>query len=126
MEHHLYATRQAEMAGGVTWLSRNIGSSLTAGVGAMPSLHAAVSFVFFFYAWRYIRPLGVIYGIVFVWILFSAMATRWHYGVDLIAGVALAGFCISLSNRWISIREEAMDTSNENDADIAVPVLADN
>jgi len=106
-EHSFYLVRKAEMAGGVHWLSANAGRYVDFGLAAMPSLHAAGSFVFLYYAWKYVRWLGWVYTPVFAWILFGAMTTRWHYGIDLIAGLALACASIALTNLWTRAHEEA-------------------
>lgn len=106
-EHYFYLVRQAEMAGGIPWLSANAGHYIVCGLAAMPSLHAAGSLVFLYYAWKYVRWLGWVYLPVFAWILFGAMATRWHYGIDLVAGIALACACIALADRWMRAHENA-------------------
>lgn len=103
------AARHAELAGGVNWARVHTGQYLIYGLGAMPSLHAAASFVFLYYAWRHVRWLGAAYTPVFGWILFEAMASRWHYGIDLAVGVALACGCIAISNRWMGAHEAARD-----------------
>lgn len=105
-EHYFYLIRQNEMAGGVGWLSANAGRYIGCGLAAMPSLHAAGSLVFLYYAQR-ARWLFAIYLPAFGWILFEAMATRWHYGIDLVAGIALACGCIALSNWWMRAHEAA-------------------
>lgn len=104
-EHYFYLVRQSEMTGGVSWLCANAGRYIVCGLAAMPSLHAAASFIFLYYAWRYVRPLAWIYTPLFIWILFEALASRWHYGIDLIVGIALACACIALSNAWMRAHE---------------------
>jgi membrane-associated phospholipid phosphatase len=96
-----------ELATGARWLQINSGHDLTFGLAAMPSLHAGASFIFLCYAWRHVRWLGVVYVPVFIWILFEAMASRWHYGVDLVVGVVMAYGCILLAERWMRARETA-------------------
>jgi hypothetical protein len=105
-EHYFYLVRQNELAGGVRWLSANAGRYIMCGLAAMPSLHAAGSFVFLYYAWR-VRWLFAIYVPAFGWILFGAMATRWHYGIDLIAGLGLACSCIAMAEWWMRVHERA-------------------
>ncbi|HTV04439.1 MAG TPA: phosphatase PAP2 family protein [Acidobacteriaceae bacterium] len=107
VQRYMYGIRKSELAGGVIWLRANSGRYLTCGLAAMPSLHAAGSFIFLYYAWRYVRPLAWVYGPIFIWILFAAMASRWHYGIDLVAGIALACGCIALSDWWMSAHEAA-------------------
>lgn len=123
-EHFFYLVRQNEMAGGVHWLSANAGQYIMCGLAAMPSLHAAGSFVFFYYAWR-VRWLLAIYLPLFGWILFGAMATRWHYGIDLIAGVALSCACIALAELWMRGHEAAQHKAAEARALADAVVLAE-
>lgn len=121
-QHSFYLLRQKELAaGGVLWFSAHAGEFVLCGLAAMPSLHVAASFVFLCYAWRYVRWLGYVYALIFGWILFGAMATRWHYGIDLIAGVALAYACIALSNWWIEAYEEALELGVEEKVPLCVP-----
>jgi membrane-associated phospholipid phosphatase len=66
---------------------------------AFPSLHAAVSLLALFYAWRYARAwfwvlLPFVLGL---WV--STIYLRHHYVVDLIAGWALAPVAAALAPR---------------------------
>jgi membrane-associated phospholipid phosphatase len=106
-ERYFYTVRRSELDGGIRWLSANAGYYLDCGLASMPSLHAAGSFVFLYYAWRHVRWLGMVYAPVFIWILFAALASRWHYGIDLIAGLGVACVSIALADRWISAHEGA-------------------
>ena len=60
----------------------------------MPSLHVASSAVFVYYALKHERWLGICYLPLFTFIFFEAMATRWHYLIDLIAGLGLTALAI--------------------------------
>ena len=113
-EHYFYMVHQAEMAGGARWLSTNASLYLDFGLAAMPSLHAAGSFVFLYYAWRYVRWLGWVYLPAFAWILFEAMATRWHFGIDLIAGLMLGCVCIFLTEKWVRAHGKTRPTAAES------------
>jgi len=86
-------------AGGADWLSGNEGRVLIAGLGAMPSLHVGSSFVFLFFAARHGRVLLPIYVPLFAYIVINSVASRWHYLIDLPAGLALASLCIWLARR---------------------------
>ena len=87
------------IATGPAWLSVNGSQDLAAGIGAMPSLHAGGAFLFLWFAWRYERPLLVIYVPLFAFICVEAIASRWHYLVDLPMGILLARSCIALAFR---------------------------
>ena len=78
---------------------------------AFPSLHAAVSLLALFYAWRYVRA--------WFWILLpfalglwvSTIYLRHHYAVDLLAGWLLAPAAAWLAprlDRWWAARQRAL------------------
>jgi PAP2 superfamily len=94
---HMYEGYQALIAGGRPWIAENGSQYMLAAVAAMPSLHVASSGVFLYYAWKHERWLGLCYLPLFTFILFEAMSTRWHYAVDLIAGIGLTALAI-----WIA------------------------
>lgn len=110
LQQLMHGLRMDELTGGVHWLQENSGRNLTYGLAAMPSLHAAASCVFLYYGWRHVRWLGIVYTPAFLWILFEAMASRWHYGADLVVGLLMAYACILLSERWMSAHEAAQST----------------
>ena len=61
----------------------------------MPSLHAGGSFLFLLFALRHDRRLVWIMLPLWAFISVDAIANRWHYLVDLPAGMVLA---------WLSVR----------------------
>lgn len=83
--------------GGASWLSSSGSEYFAAGLGAMPSLHAAASSLFVWFAYKHAKPLLPIYLTIFAYILVVAVANRWHYLIDLPAGVALAAGAIYLA-----------------------------
>jgi membrane-associated phospholipid phosphatase len=56
---------------------------------AFPSLHAGVSIVTLYYAWRYCRWYVPVLAIAVAGLLVSTVYLRHHYVVDLVAGAAL-------------------------------------
>lgn len=70
------------------------GSQFTAALAAMPSLHAAHSAVFLYFAARHAPLLGVFYVPIFVFLCADAVASKWHYLVDIPAGLAVAAISI--------------------------------
>lgn len=86
-------------ATGTVWLSANASQNLMAGLAAMPSLHTAASAVFLYFGWRYLPVLLPLYLPGFLFILIEAVATRWHYVIDLPVGAALAAFSIWAAHR---------------------------
>ncbi len=94
---HMHAGYLAMMAGGPGWLPRQGSQFLFAAVAAMPSLHVASSAVFLYYAWKHARWLGVMYLPLFTFIMFEAVATRWHYWIDVAAGLVLTALAIAIT-----------------------------
>ncbi len=70
-------------------------------LAAMPSLHLAHALVFLWFALRHARWLGVIYMVPVSFIAVEAVAARWHYLIDLPAGLIIALVGIFLANRLI-------------------------
>lgn len=109
-QQHMHGGYQALVAGGRPWLADEGSRFMFAAVAAMPSLHVASSAVFVFYAWKHARWLGLAYLPLFVFIIFEAVATRWHYWIDVAAGLALTGLAIAITTavfRRIAEREPA-------------------
>ncbi len=96
-QQHMYGGYQALVAGGRPWIASQGSEFMFAAVAAMPSLHVASSAVFVFYAWKHARWLGVLYLPLFVFIVFEAVASRWHYWIDVVAGLALTGLAIAIT-----------------------------
>src|SRR3546814_14627541 len=92
----MYAMYRAVMAGGRPWIAREGSQYLVSAVAAMPSLHIASSAVFVHYAWKHERWLCWFYLPLFGFIMFEALATRWHYLVDVIAGLGLTALAIAI------------------------------
>lgn len=92
-QQSMLAARQELLAGGAEWIAVNGGTHITVGLAAMPSLHTGGSFLFLLFAWRYARVLVPIYLVLFGYISIDAVASRWHYLIDLPAGIALAIAC---------------------------------
>ncbi|EPZ48270.1 hypothetical protein N007_00695 [Alicyclobacillus acidoterrestris ATCC 49025] len=55
-----------------------------------PSLHTGLAIVMLVHAWRHARKLFWFYAVDIALIILSTMYLRVHYGVDLVAGAALA------------------------------------
>jgi hypothetical protein len=96
-QEHMFGGYQALAAGGRAWIARNGDAFMFAAVAAMPSLHVASSAVFVYYAWHHARWLGVMYLPLFIFIIFEAVATRWHYWIDAVVGLALTALAINIA-----------------------------
>jgi hypothetical protein len=84
---------------GLPWLTEHGVSYFNAGLAAMPSLHAGAAWVFLWYAYRSRSVLLPVYIILFTWIAVEAVVSKWHYLIDLPAGIALAAVSIWLANK---------------------------
>lgn len=95
---------------GVSWLNENSVSYFNAGLAAMPSLHAGASWVFLWYACKSRTILAPLYVILFAWIGIEAVVSKWHYLIDIPAGMLLAAISIWVSNMICrsSIREQSI------------------
>jgi hypothetical protein len=107
-QHHMLSVHHMIVAGGAPWLSDHGAENLMAGLGAMPSLHTGSSFLFLWFAYRYARVLLAPFSLMFGFIAITAVANRWHYLIDLPAGIVLALVCIHLSGRLtrVGVSEE--------------------
>lgn len=75
------------------------GQHFVAAVAAMPSLHSAHAFALWMYARRHIPWLGYIYLVALIFILTEAIASKWHYLIDLIFGLLIALLCMLLAKK---------------------------
>ena len=96
-QHNMLVAHQAAVMTGPSWLIGHGEATLFAGLGAMPSLHAASAYLFLWFAWRHGRILLPTYIPLFLYILVTAVASRWHYLVDLPVGILLAHGSIRLA-----------------------------
>lgn len=65
-----------------------------------PSLHTAISCVMLFYVGKYYRKLLWVYAPLVVSILISTVYLRYHYAIDVIAGILLASAMCYFGMRW--------------------------
>jgi hypothetical protein len=98
-QQSMLAVREHIVNGGAGWISANGGTHLTVGLSAMPSLHTGGSFLFLLFAWKYARVLVPLYIFLFAFISIDAVASRWHYMIDLPVGIALAIGCARVAER---------------------------
>ena len=95
----MLASYRENIAGGADWIAAHGATQLTVGLAAMPSLHTGGSFLFLLFAWRYARVLVPLYIFLFAFISIDAVASRWHYMIDLPVGMALAIGCAHAAER---------------------------
>lgn len=89
---------------GPDFIARHGSTHFTVGLAAMPSLHAAGAFLFFLYARKHAPLLVPLYAVVLAFILVTAVASRWHYLIDLPVGMALAWACIWTAERLMPLQ----------------------
>ena len=106
-EQAMWEIRGLILQQGPDWIAAYGDRYLSAGLAAMPSLHAGASYIFVHYAAKYRTPLLPAYLVMYGWILIEAVASKWHYLIDLPVGIALALFCIWLSNRFCQAERNA-------------------
>jgi len=84
--------------GGAAWIRDHGAEFFAQPLAAMPSLHVGASFIIAYYAVRarlWVAPVAVL---AFCWIFIESVAARWHYLVDLPAGMLLAFAVIAVTN----------------------------
>ena len=66
--------------------------------------HAGGSFLFVLFAWRHCRQVALLPTVMFGFICIAAIANRWHYLIDLPAGMLLAWCCAYLGEKVAGLR----------------------
>jgi PAP2 superfamily len=79
-------------------------SKFIAPLAAMPSLHLAHAFVFLLFGLRHVKLLGYTYLPCFIFLTTEAVVGKWHYLIDLPAGIGIAFLSLGISN-WLNSRE---------------------
>ncbi len=109
-QQSMLAAYKANAAGGAEWIAAKGATHLTVGLAAMPSLHTGGSFLFLLFAWRYARILVPLYVLLFAFISIDAVASRWHYLIDLPIGVVLALGCAWAAEKLNAREADTRDT----------------
>ncbi len=65
-----------------------------------PSMHVGISFLVWLYAWRNSRPLAGVLAPLILSLGISTVYLRYHYLIDVVAGLLLAPACFLLAN-WL-------------------------
>lgn len=110
------------VAGGNGWLREHGSQHLVAGLGAMPSLHVGGAFLFLCLARRYERWLATLYLPLFAFITIDAIATRWHYLIDLPVGIGIAMASIWAAERLVEQQGQAGTSTPESPEALPAPV----
>lgn len=73
---------------------------LIQGLAAMPSLHIANAAVFTYYIYKHLPNLRLPYLVITTFIALEAIYTKWHYVLDLPAGLLIASLAVLLTT-WL-------------------------
>ena len=114
-ELRMYSVYELARAGGANWIREYGGQFFADPLAAMPSLHVGASFIIAYYAVRarlWVAPIAIF---AFCWIFVESVAARWHYLVDLPAGILLALAVITITN-YLYERLSAEQSSTDQPA----------
>ena len=100
-QHSMLEFYRSSVAAGPSFLVKHGGINFTVGLAAMPSLHSASAFLFFLFAWKHGRVLVPLYSFILAFILVTAIASRWHYIIDVPVGMAIAWASYKLAD-WLT------------------------
>ena len=120
-ELRMYSVYEAARTGGAAWITDHGGQFFADPLAAMPSLHVGASFIIAYYAVRarlWVAPLAVL---AFCWIFIESVAARWHYLVDLPAGLLLAFAAIAVTSHLYSRISTVKDDTKMTAAGLARP-----
>lgn len=67
---------------------------------ALPSSHVAVAWCTVFFSFRYLRPIRFLHMVVAILLCLSTIYCRYHYAIDVVAGLLTAATLIPLGN-WL-------------------------
>jgi hypothetical protein len=95
----MYWAHQQAVQHGMDWIERAGPGYFTGGLAAMPSLHIAHAIVMTYFIKRAGSPLFVLFLLICFWVTIESVASRWHYLIDLPAGLGVALLVIWLTNR---------------------------
>ena len=92
---------EAPLAGGFWWRQvERVVDSVGAQIDIFPSLHTAFPVFFALHAFRHQRrSIALVIAVCAANITVATVLLRWHYGIDTIAGLALALIAFTLSSR---------------------------
>lgn len=126
---HVYLEHafQHQLTGGIWWQQVNVAVN---GSGAMldifPSLHTAYPTFYTLHAFRHRKALPFKYAwIVTAFftcnIIIATVFLRWHWGIDLVAGVTLAA-CAQQAGIYFAKRQVARDVDNSGRQSVWEPI----
>jgi hypothetical protein len=84
---------------GMVWIAAAGPAYFTGALAAMPSLHITHAVVMTYFIHRARSPLVGVFLVICFWVTIESVASRWHYLIDLPAGLVLAAIVVWLANR---------------------------
>jgi membrane-associated phospholipid phosphatase len=113
-----YLTYTTSLGG--MWFAENLRQGLLNATkmryDCFPSGHTMHTLLAILFAWRASRKVGVVTTVIGVSIIFSTLYLRYHYAIDLVAGVVAAGIVLWAGN-------QAIARYWEREPDLTQPVL---
>lgn len=103
-QHGMLAGFEQVRAQGAAWLAVHGGDYFTGPPAAMPSLHIAGAWIMTYYAIKARLVVAPVMALLLGWIAIESVVSRWHYLIDLPAGLALAAAVIVITNRLCRTR----------------------
>lgn len=100
-QHSMLEFYRNSVATGPAFLAKHGSINFTVGLAAMPSLHSASAYLFFLFAWKHGKVLVPLYSFILAYILIMAVASRWHYIIDIPVGMTLAWASYKLAD-WFT------------------------
>jgi hypothetical protein len=98
---------QEIMREGMAWIAEAGPSYFTGGLAAMPSLHIAHAAVMTWFIFLARSPLVPIFLAMCFWVVIESVASRWHYLIDIPAGLLLAVLVVWLAGRLAQLADKA-------------------
>jgi len=92
---------------GMVWIANAGPAYFTGALAAMPSLHIAHAAVMTWFVFQARSPLMPVFVVISFWVMIESVASRWHYLIDLPAGLLLAALIVWLTDRLCRIAGEA-------------------
>jgi membrane-associated phospholipid phosphatase len=83
---------------------------------ALPSSHVAVALCTLYFSFRYLRPIRYVHLVAVILLCLSTMYCRYHYAVDVLAGMLTAALVVPFGN-WLYFKTKPIDDSKPASAD---------
>lgn len=82
---------------------------------SLPSSHVAIAICTVFFSFRYLRPIRYPHAVLAFLLILATIYCRYHYVVDVIAGIIAAAILIPLAN-WLYFKFQGRDEPDSSSA----------